>query len=171
VKATEEEKAEITSRFRRIVVGLIIVVVACQIGVTYCNKQLRETPVEEKPYLQVIYESIILALGWVRNLGIVAGIPLGVYNWILYSRAVSLFPFLSIFYLAFGLGTRLHFLALFYLPSALADLLGSRSFPPEEELSLTLSRFRRRWNEGGILVQFIGVELPFLLLASLACRD
>jgi hypothetical protein len=168
MRASDEERGELRSRFGAIIVGLVIVIVASQIGVSYCGgrkaalKNPQTNPEENAAW--EMYSTLQDVFGWVRTVGIIVAIATGSYTGLMYSPAT--FPFaLLLFLAAFGLGAFLRPLLYLYPFSCAADLLESTRIPMEGEHSVTLRWFRRRLGAKGFLAQ-AALEASFFLGCS-----
>jgi len=161
MRASDEERGELRSRFGAIIVGLVIVVIASQIGVSYLGGKKSEA---KENYEKEMYNTLITVFGWVRTVGVIVAIATGSYTGLMYSPVA--FPFaLLLFLAAFGLGAVLRPLLYLYPFSCAADLLGSTRIPTEREHSVTLRWLRRRLGIKGLLAQ-AGLEASFFLGCS-----
>jgi hypothetical protein len=168
MRASDEERGELRSRFGAIITGLVIVAVAGQVGISYVGGKkagLKDPQhnLEENAAWEM-YSTLQDIFGWVRTIGIVVAIATGSYTGLMYSPVA--FPFaLLLFLAAFGLGAVLRPLIYLYPFSCTADLLGSTGIPVEREHSVTLRWFRRRLGAKGLLAQ-AALEASFFLGCS-----
>jgi hypothetical protein len=161
MRASDEERGELRSRFGAIITGLVIVIIVSQIGVSYCSGKKSEA---KENYEKDMYDTLITVFGWVRTIGVIVAIATGSYTGLMYSPVA--FPFaLLLFLAAFGLGAVLRPLIYLYPFSCTADLLGSTGIPVEREHSVTLRWFRRRLGAKGLLAQ-AALEASFFLGCS-----